>query len=257
MHHIFEMKRTLLAITFAVVAASAQASFTLTWDGSDGYSNDNFYNDGSVTFAGRSTDSLVSTTDLYGRDYNTDDDGYDHDGNKTPGIQGLYAGPWGNGTDPNGSTPVGSHGQIAAGIGTFDGDLSYAPSATSSSLHAGFKIADGYTLQNMTVTIDFWTGSQYVPYYNLRHDSMWAGLASDYAGTAQGFVGGDPTWTGLNLTGNVDFAVVGAVIDGDNEPYRIRVTGDLVPTSAPVPEPASMAVLGLGALGLLKRRRKA
>jgi len=250
------MKRSLVAITLAVVAASANASFTLTWDGSDGYSNDNFYNDGSLTFGGRSTDANVTATDMFGRGYNSDTDGYDNDGNPTPGIKGLYAGPWGNGTDASGVTPVGSHGQIAAGIGSFDGDLSYAPSATSSSLHAGFKIADGYTLTNMTLTLDFWTGSEYVPYYNLRHDSMWAGLASDYAGTAKGFVGGDPSWTGAHLTGHVDFAIVGAVIDGDNEPYRIRVTGDLVKTEA-VPEPATMTVLGLGAAAMLRRRRKA
>jgi hypothetical protein len=247
------MKRSLLAITFAVVAASAHG-FTITWDGSDGYANDDFYNDGSVTYAGRSDDDKVAATNLYGRNYNSDPDGVLADGSHG-GPQGLYVGPWGNGSDPNGPTLVGSNGQLADHFGSFDGDLSYAPGATASSIHGGLKIADGYTLTNVSISVDFWTGKEYVTNPWVKPSTVWAGLGSDYEGTAVS-VGDDGVakWGG-SYTGTVNFAVVGAIMDTDNEPYRIRIMGDLVKTEA-VPEPATMAVLGLGAAAMLRRRRK-
>jgi hypothetical protein len=66
--------------------------------------------------------------------------------------------------------------------------------------------------------------------------------------------------TGLNLlVGTQYFAVVTGFSDGDFGTYEAAIgggLGDVNLGTLVVPEPATMAVLGLGALGLLRKRRK-
>jgi hypothetical protein len=65
------------------------------------------------------------------------------------------------------------------------------------------------------------------------------------------------TWTAAAIqpTGTYDgnFGIFGGLYNGDE--HWLRAPNSPI-TVTPVPEPATMAVLGLGALGLLKRRRK-
>jgi len=66
---------------------------------------------------------------------------------------------------------------------------------------------------------------------------------------------GDPTlWTGdVQTSALLRFNFMGATLAGETFPYYIR---GLSVAPLPVPEPATMSVLALGGLALLRRRRK-
>jgi hypothetical protein len=258
------MKNALLILALGAVAATSNAAgFSLTWDGTDGYIADSFYNDGrSQMFNGRSEGdaaSLVTANLLKGINYQTDSDG-------TPGQPaGLEVGHWGNWQDPSGTTLVGSNGQTAAGIGSYYADENYQNKGASdqaSILDASFAVAEGYHITDLQVVVDYWNGNEYTSHAGIgwiNPDTTWAGLSTDgFTASAQrlDLIDGS-SWNGLTATGELNLNVVGAILDNDNEPYRIRIFGNVEKTAEPVPEPASMAVLGLGAAALLRRRKKA
>ncbi len=255
------MKNALLILALGAVAATSNAAgFSLTWDGSDGHVLDSFYNDGqSVQFLGRSEGdaaSLVTAKLLRGLNYNSDEDVSPNE------TSGLVVGPWGNGQNSEGETVLGQHGSTAAGVGSYESDPNYqfaGAGSRASVLDAAFSVADGYEITDLQVVVDFWTGTQYVTNDWVSPDTTWAGLSTDgFTASAQRLDSIDgSSWNGLSATGELNLNMVGGIMDTDNEPYRIRIFGNVEKTAEPVPEPASMAVLGLGATALLRRRKKA
>lgn len=109
-----------------------------------------------------------------------------------------------------------------------------------SALPVGNALYSGLAAGNYLLAISGWDD-----------DAKWSGgyifpTAPGYTGTAGNIVGPNAAAVGQAITG-----WDGAAFGVSNGGYQIRMTG-----VSTVPEPATMAVLGLGAAALLRRRRK-
>jgi hypothetical protein len=130
--------------------------------------------------------------------------------------------------------------------------------------NAGTLVTSGTTTANLT-SLGAWAVVPSFTRYLMTADigsvaltnggSYWLGVAMVVPNAS--FIGGVTSTSGLNA--------VGGPLNNDNSIARNVVSGDVISnggfdlslgiSASPVPEPASMAALGLGALALIRRRR--
>jgi len=130
------------------------------------------------------------------------------------------------------------------GIGSTEVDAATLPGTTlgvADNASVGLTTLSGYTIPNPTTSV--------VVKYTWAGDANLDGKVdgSDYALVDTGFAGGGTTWDqgDVDLSGNVNGSDYSQVDTG-----FASQTGSL-------PEPTALGLLGIGAMGMLRRRRRA